>query len=256
MLLGLGVSTLLWFSLLYKAQLNRRKGKICKVPKNIRGCGGDDEQPEIKAQPLTAEQQMMNEAFANIQMPYMQSKYKEYQDIYQPMTKSLGASISKQLSEPLTLPEDVWNNIWQKSKANTIQGYNETRQTAGERLAGKGMLNQPVSEKYFQNLDLAQAKSIESLAIDMAIQQWTEKKTAQQQAIANASNFVSGAPNFTISPQVPQYYTTQNSGNDYSGLLGAVGTGAGAIVGSSYGQPWIGAMIGQQAGSGLSTLFQ
>jgi hypothetical protein len=80
------------------------------------------------------------------------------------------------------------------------------------------MLGQGPTEKYMQNLDLSQAKSMEDMAVDMAIQQWTEKKSAQQQATQNMMTYQSMQPQFNL--QMPQ--STVSTEPATQGLLGGM----------------------------------
>ena len=196
-------------------------------------CGNKkDDQPTINQVPLTAQQTQQNELFSNVQVPWAQSQYKLYQDTYEPQARSLGNVLGEQLKSPTLMPDQYWNNAYQTQAGNITGQYDKLRQTGTERAAGSGMLGQGPTEKYMQGLDLAQGKSMEDMAVDMAIQQWTEKKTAQQQAISNMGNFVNQQPMFGIQPAVPQYYTqappqqTDWMGNITQGL-GMVNTGMG-----------------------------
>jgi hypothetical protein len=226
----------------------------------------EEKQPEILySTPPEYAKQM--ELFSGIQEPYIKSQYQLYKDVYEPGVRSLGGELGDQLKQPLQLPEDVWANIWQKSAANVKNEYDPLRQQAGERFAGKGMLNQPVTEKYFQNLDLSQAKSMETMAVDMAIQEWTEKKTAKQQAIQNSMAFQGYQPTFNLPMPTSTAYTKpgDTSGTDF-GSMGALG-GAGALGLASLLVPGTGiglagltgaqlAGIGGLGGYGLGSLFE
>jgi hypothetical protein len=210
-------------------------------------CGGKEKQPEVSwsQSPEYAKQQ---ELFTKYQEPYMASQYNLYQDVFEPQARSLGQKLGNQLNQPLSLPDDIWNSLWQKGRENVGAEYGNIRQSASERAAGSGMLGQGPTEKYFQNLDLSQAKSMESLAADMAIQEWMEKKTSQQQAIQNSMGYQGMQPSFNLQMPTSQQVVSQDEG--YGGLLGGLGGVGGALLGAWMGGP-AGAAVGYSAGSSL-----
>ena len=231
------------------------------------------------------------ELFEGIQAPWMKSQFGLYGDIFEPQMRELGGmlgeqakagpsqyitqlgnKLTQQLDQPLQLPQDVWQNIWQQGAERVTGQYQPLRQKAGERAAGAGMLGQGPTENYFQNLDLAQAKSMEDMAIDMAIQEWTEKKSAQQQSIQNMQQFIpleeysrqqpiqnlmqfqGLQPQFNI-PMPSSIPYTQEMEEDFEWDWGSMLTGGltGAAAGFAMGGPvgaGIGAVVGG-AGGGL-----
>lgn len=224
---------------------------------------GKTQQPQIQQISLTPEQEQLNKLFSSIQVPYAQSQYKLFQDIFEPQTRSLGGMLGQDLSQPMTLPEETWSNIWQKSRERTLGEFAPIEQRATERFYGN-QTPEGAREKYFSGLDIQKAKSIEDLAINQAIQEWSEKKVAKQQAIENQLRFLGYQPSFNITPQVPQYYSSMPQGSNYSGLgagigsvLGGVGGGltALALPGSQAFLVPMGASMGGALGSGIGGLW-
>ena len=160
--------------------------------------------------------------------------------------------------------------------------YEPIRQQASERAAGRGMLGQGPTEKYFQQLDLSQAKSLEDMAVDMAIQQWSDKKQAaemnwqtqlnqnemnfqqqSQEALLNwqaqegaksasqqnALNFLSGQPIFTPNFPTSQAYIPPQA-QKQSGKFGGIGGGLGMLAGGLLAAPTLGMSIPMGAAIG------
>lgn len=223
-------------------------------------CGSsDNEQPQISYS-KSPDYDYQKQLFSSIQEPYMQSQYKLYQDVFEPQMRSLGGILGEDLKNPMTLPEDVWANIWNKSREKTVGEYGKLKQGATERAAGSGMLGQGPTEKYMQQLDLSQAKSIEDLAVDTALAEWQERKSARQTAISNMSQFLNATPQFNLN--LPGYdVTTGLSGGSDSGKFSMLGTGLGALAGGLLAAPTggmsipIGAAIGAGVGGGVGSLF-
>ena len=133
-------------------------------------CGNKkDDQPTIQQIPFNQYQEQQNQLFSDVMVPWTKSRYEMSQNVYDPLSRQLGQELGNQLKSPMSLPEDVWANLWQKQSANVAGEYNKTRQSGTERAAGSGMLNQGPTEKYMQSLDLAQGKSMEDMAVSMAI---------------------------------------------------------------------------------------
>jgi hypothetical protein len=217
--------------------------------------GGDDnEQPTIQYS-----EPPKSELYSSVQEPWSKSQYQLYQDVFEPTTRSLGGILGEQLTQPLSLPEDVWSNLWQKARAKTVGEYGQVRQQATERAAGSGMLGQGATEKYFQNLDLSQAKSIEDLAVDMSIAEWNEKKQAQQQALSNAMNFVNQQPVFNLPYSTANAYSSMGdtSSGNYSGLGTGIGMLGGALLAPLTGGLSIpmGAMLGGSLGGSIGGMI-
>lgn len=217
----------------------------------------EQEQPEIRyQQPPEYGYQM--QLFKDIQEPYMRGQYGLYRDIFEPQMRELGGVLGEQLKQPLSLPEDVWANIWQRGRERAVGEFEPLRQQATERAAGRGMLEQGPTERYFQTLDIAQAKSIEDTAIDMAISEWTEKKQAREQAIAQSTGFLGYQPQFGLPMPTSQPYTYQPPGREpepwerYMGIVGDPGGSYLGLYGSGAQQT---SPISGLLGGGLGKLF-
>lgn len=224
--------------------------------------------------------------FEDIQEPYMKSQQALYQDVFEPQTRALGGvlgdqlkdpytdlmkqmqtKLGGQLDQPLSLPQDVWANMWQQARERTVGEYGKARQSATERAAASGTLGQGATDRYFQGLDIQQAKSVEDIAVDMVIKEWGEKKAAQQQSIENVGrflpqemqakqyatgnlmNFMGLQPQFNIPMPQSQAYTQgqQSGGSDWvSSLLQS----APGIITAVGGMNWGG---GAGGGTGMET---
>lgn len=250
-------------------------------------CGSKKSEPpqvQYTTPPQPAEQVALRN---EVEIPYYKSKYQQYLNLYEPLERQIGGKIGSELATPrmpatldlpqFTLPEDQYNQIWQQGRERISGGYQPLRQQASERAAGRGMLGQGPTEKYFQQLDLSQAKSLEDMAVDMAIQQWGDKKQAaemnfQQQsqedllnwqaregAISasqqNALNFLSGQPIFTPNFPTSQAYIPPQAAAGKSGSQRFGGAMSGAVAGGAAGAPFgpwgagIGAGIGALGGA-------
>lgn len=212
----------------------------------------ESSQPTISWQ-QSPEYQYQMDLFKQIQDPWMKSQYGLYKDVFEPQTRQLGGVLGEQLRQPLSLPEDVWANTWQKGKANVAAQYAPMEQKATERAAGSGMLGQGATEKYMQQLDLSKAKSIEDMSIDMAIQEWNEKKQAKQQAISNMMAFQGLQPQFNLQMPQSQMFVQQPS-QQQRGNYGGLGSlaGAAALGGLSLLVPGTGIGIGGLTGGQLA----
>lgn len=255
-------------------------------------CGNKKEEPpqvQYTSPPVSAEQtQLLNE----VQIPYYKSKYQQYLDLYQPLERQIGGKIGSELTTPrmpdtlnlpqFTLPEDQYSQLWQQGRERIVGGYQPLRQQASERAAGRGMLGQGPTEKYFQQLDLSQAKSLEDMAVDMAIQQWSDKKQmaelnfqqksqealfnwqaqegAKSASQQNALNFLSGQPIFTPNFPTSQAYIPPQA-QKQSGKFGMLGAGLGMLGGALLAAPTggmsipMGAAIGGSLGLGAGSMF-
>lgn len=193
--------------------------------------GDKEETPQVQySQPPEYQKQM--ELFNKYQEPYMAKQFGLYQDIFEPQTRFLGGILGEEMKQPMSLPEDVWSNIWQKGRERTTAEYTPITQKATERFAGQGT-PQGAREKYFQSLDLSKAKSLSDLAIDMSIQEWTEKKVAKQQSLSNMQAYLTGQPAFSIPMPTSQAYTNQpqqGGGNDWMGGVGSILQGVGSVA--------------------------
>ena len=266
-------------------------------------CGGKKSEPpqvQYTTPPQPAEQVTLRN---EVEIPYYKSKYQQYLNLYEPLERQIGGKIGSELATPrmpatldlpqvnfpqFTLPEDQYNQIWQQGRERISGGYQPLRQQASERAAGRGMLGQGPTEKYFQQLDLSQAKSLEDMAVDMAIQQWSDKKQAaemnwqtqlnqnemnfqqqSQEALLNwqaqegaksasqqnALNFLSGQPIFTPNFPTSQAYIPPQAAAGKSGSQRFGGAMSGAVAGGAAGAPFgpwgagIGAGIGALGGA-------
>ncbi len=220
----------------------------------LRFKGGSPE-PEIKT--VTPEQTPEQRAFyEDVYKPFYESQFSQYKDIFEPSSRELGGLLQAQLTQPFQLPEDVWTKSWQKARERTLGEFKPIERQATQRLAGTGALDTSgAAAKYFEKLDIAKAKSIETLAIDQAIAEWTEKKQASQLSKENMFRYLGYQPSFDMSLPANQYFMTQGQGGGDGFNFGGAGVGAmsGATAGSAFG-PWgtgIGAVVGGISG-GLS----
>jgi len=211
---------------------------VFDVPRSIRGGGGgdDDDGGSVEyTQPPEYDEQM--EMFQDIQKPWIYGQSELYKDIFEPQMRELGGLLGDRMKQPLTLPEDVWSNLWQKGQSNVLNQYDNLRDKGSERAAGRGMLGQGPTENYMQNLDLQQAKSIDDMAVEMAMMEWNEKKMAQQQATGNMMNYLQMQPAFNIPLPGSQPFTQAGNARSATGGWGGAASGAvsGAYAGSQMG---------------------
>lgn len=164
-------------------------------------------------QPAKELQALQIQQYKNIGMPYEQSlydlwktygqpqteeQYKIFQEYGIPAEKALAGKISAGLEQPLQLPQDVWDKIWQQARERTLSEYAPVERMTTQRLAAKGGLEQGPADVLFKDIELSKTKSVESLAINQAIQEWTEKKTAQQQAYENVFKMLGYQPTTNV----------------------------------------------------------
>jgi hypothetical protein len=179
---------------------------------------------------LTSEQ---SDYYNNIYKPYTTSQYQQYKDVYEPSSRQLGGELQAQLSQPLSLPEDVWNKTWQQSKEKIGAQFDTSSRQLSQRLASTGAIGSSgQANKAFQQLDYQKQKSIETQAIDHAIAEWTEKKQAKQQSISNMQSYLSGQPSFNMQLPSEQGYITQDSQPFWQQLILA-GIGGGSQIASA-----------------------
>ncbi len=198
----------------------------------IRFKGKKPEPPSIQyTQP--PEYKEMMDLFKRYQTPFMESQYNVYKDVYEPTSRQIGGIVQRDLTEPFQIPEDVWSKVWQKSRERTLAEYNPIEQRMTERFAGAGALDTSGQvQKWFGDVELSKAKSIEDLAVNQAIQEWEQKRIAKQQSMTNAFQFLTGEPQFNVPmPQSTSYVSpgSTNAGFDVGGMFGG-GLGGGLMA--------------------------
>ena len=162
--------------------------------------------------PTKALEALQLQQYKDITMPYQQSIYDLWKQYGQPQTaeqykifgevglpaeRTLAEKLRAGLEQPLQLPQDIWDKIWQQAREKTYGEYAGVEQKTSQRLAATGGLGQGPAQSLFKDIELGKAKSIESLAINQAIAEWTEKKTAQQTAYENVFKLLGYTPGTT-----------------------------------------------------------
>lgn len=138
------------------------------------------------------------------QLQYTQSPWEQqYHDFLDPSIRQLGGQLQSDLTQPFSLPEEFWQGLWQKGRERTLNEYAPIDRRQTQRFASTGALDSSgQAQKWFGDLELSKAKSIEDLAIEQTLNEWNEKKMAKQQAITNMGNFVNSSGNW---PQQQAY---------------------------------------------------
>ncbi len=199
------------------------------------------------------------EQYKNIQMPYTQDiydlwkdygkaqtteQYKIFGDVGLPAERELATQLKESLTQPLSLPQDIWDKVWQQAREKSLAEYAPIEQRTSQRLAASGGIGQGPAESLFKDIELSKAKSIETIAIDQAISEWNEKKAAKQQAYENVFRLLGYTPSTTApstatsgvgvqQPYVAQPYQTSGVGegiasfiNNVSPLASLMGSGS------------------------------
>jgi len=202
----------------------------------IRTKGKEPKAPEIKYA-TAPEYGTQMELFKKYQEPYLESQEKLYSEIFEPTTRQIGGLLQADLTEPFQLDENVWTDIWQRARERTLGEFEPIERRTTQRLAGKGALDTSGQAlKAFQDIDLSKAKSIEDLAVDQAIAEWTEKKSAKQQSYSNIFNYLGATPSFNIPmPQAQPYIQPGEEGE----------LNVGQQIGSWFAPPYADTLRGQ-----------
>ncbi len=133
--------------------------------------------------------------FKDVTDPQQRSNFALFQDVFEPSTRAMGGRLAADLTEPLQLPQDQWDKIWQTSKDRAVSAYEPISRQASQRFAGAGSLESSGAvQNYFKDLDLSKAKNIEDLAVNQALQEWGQKINAKQQATENSFRFLGYQP--------------------------------------------------------------
>lgn len=208
------------------------------------GCGGSGGEIEYSQPP---EYQYQMDLFKQIQEPYMRSQFDLYNTSFAPAIKQAGETAMEGIKDPMALPEnwkdtlfpqDYWDKTWQQSREKTLAEYAPIERQTSRRVAATGGIGQGPANQLFSDIEAKKAKSIETLAIDQAINQWQELKTAQAQAYTlkqnayqNALNYLQFQPAFNIPMPSSQAYITPHKAGvgevlsnifmPYTGISGA-----------------------------------
>lgn len=197
--------------------------------------------------------------YENYTKPFTQEQFDLYRNLYEPGIRQLGGQLSQDLTQPFQLPQDVWDKVWQQGRERTLSQYAPIERAQTQRFASTGALdNSGQVNKFFGDLELSKAKSIEDLAVEQAIQEWTQKTQAKQQAISNYGNFLQSSPTLqSFGYNIPGQDTVLTGGSrsnqgQYAGLTGAAGA-----VGAGFLSGWNPEMmkVGYGVGSGVGQTF-
>lgn len=273
------ISLLAWCFLFRYAHKHPIRG----VSFNLRGGGGDDNSAEEAAAyekavaPNREYQALMNEAFKNYYMPYIQDvsglwnqygkstaieQQKIYQDISLPAYRTLGEKLSSDLATPWDESEmgSVYDKVWQKAQERTASQWAPIEAQTSQRLAGAGALETGAALKTGTDIEFQKYKSNESLAIEQAINEYNAKATAKQQSYSNIFSYLGLQPQTdtgaltglsSYSPEViPSYVAQEGEGGNYGGIGAGVGAVAGGLAGTFL-LPGVGTVAGAQIGSAL-----
>ena len=130
-------------------------------------------------------------------LPQTTEQYKIFGEQVLPAEKELATQLGANLTQPLQLPQEVWDKIWQQTREKTLAEYAPIEQRTTQRLASTGGIGGGPGESLFKDIELSKAKSIESMAIEQAINEWTEKKAAKQQSYENIFKMLGYTPGTT-----------------------------------------------------------
>lgn len=222
-------------------------------------CVGDDgnaeEEYNKSVQPARDYQADMQQLFKETYKPYVQdisslwSQYgkpiqqgqlENYQNVSLPLLGTLGNKISSDVNTPWDESEmkSVFDKIWQQTREKTAAEFDPITQRTSQRLAGAGALDTGASIKAFGDIEQNKYKSLETQAIDQALQEFNVKNTAKQQSYTNAFQYLSNSnPSLNTSaitgvgnwqPEVIPSYIEQNQ--DLTAPL----IGAGGSLGSAW----------------------
>jgi len=146
--------------------------------------------------------------------PQIASQYGLYKDVFEPATRSLGGELTADLGKEYSLGKDLESSIWRKGKERLAGQHKLTEQSATERFAGAGMLDQGPAFSYFNKLDEQYTKSFEDLAVDQSIWEYGQKYQEKQDRYGNMSNFLSKAPGgYSPAINTPNATSTQGMVN-------------------------------------------
>lgn len=264
-------------------------------------CGGgedtsdQEEQYNAAVQPARDYQADMQKLFKEAYIPYIQDQsglwstygkpiaegqLKTYMDVGLPAYRDLGNKLSSDVTTPWdeSAMKSVFDKIWQQTREKTAAEYAPIEQRTSQRLAGAGALDTGASIKAFGDIEQSKYKSLETQAIDQALQEYNVKATAKQTSYENMfkylnyqpsvnSGAISGVGNYQ--PQVIPPYIDNSAQSDLSGLGTGVGSLAGLGIGaalapatgglslaSSLMYPMVGSAVGSMAGGGFGSLIK
>lgn len=235
--------------------------------------GGDDDDSEAKYETAVAPsreyQADMQQLFKEVYKPYVQDISGLWTEYGKPIkTEQMQAyqGVLPKLVSDVQTPWDesemksVFDKIWRQTRERTAAEYAPIEQRTSQRLAGAGALDTGASMKMFGDIEQAKYKSLETQAIDMALQEYNVKAQAKQQSYSNLFAGLNYQPLDTGAitgvggwkPEViPPYIAGEEGGWSWGGMgAGALsGAGTGAMLGGP-----LGAVIGGVAGAGLGGL--
>ncbi len=119
-----------------------------------------------------------------------------FKDVFDPQLRAFAPRIQQQLDQPLSLPQEVFDELFQRGRERIGREFGVLEEKTTQRLAGAGpgVLRGGQAQQLFGEIERERVRSVEDLAIDQAIFEFQEKKIAQQQAFENAFRFIGGAP--------------------------------------------------------------
>lgn len=180
--------------------------------KGALGIGSAGLEAYLSGEELEKQREFYEELYAP-QKAYQEKQLKLFEDIFEPTSRQIGGLLQAQLTEPFQLPEDLWAKTWQKARERTMAEFAPVERRTTQRLAGIGGLDvHGQAQKLFGDIETQKVKSIESLAVEQAISEWTEKKQAKQQSFENVFKYLGYEP----SVSTPTTYPYQMQ--DYSGI--------------------------------------
>jgi hypothetical protein len=174
--------------------------------------------------------------------PIQESQLKTYQDVGLPAYRTLGEKVSADVATPWNESEmkSVFDNIWKQTRERTAAEYSPIEQRTSQRLAGAGALDTGASIKAFGDIEQSKYKSLETQAIDMALQEFNVKNQMKQQSYSNLFKYLGGQPNVNTSaitspnyqPElIPPYTAPAQQPFNWGGMMGGLGSMMGGLGG-------------------------
>lgn len=166
-------------------------------------------------------QKKQSELFTDLGVPLLESQFQDYMnlerpleqeqrnlvsDIFLPSTRSLGGKLASDLTSPFQFPQEDFNRAFQSAKTRTMEGFEPARRNLSNQLAARGVTSEMsgAAGKEFRDIDIQQARSIEQVAVEQALQEFNYTQQSKQQSIENMFRFLGRQPSFG-SPSLPGF---------------------------------------------------
>ena len=216
--------------------------------------------------------------------PQTEERYKQAGEVFLPAQRALGGKLAADVESPWLDTKPIFEDIWRRTREKTAAEWKPIEERTSQRLAGAGALDTGAAIKEFGNIEQGKYKSLETQAIDQALQEFNLQNQAKQSSYENMFRYLGGQPSVGGVPEISPY-TAQSPAFDMSGMgqvgqwggpevippyvdktqksdMGGLGVGLGMLAGGLLAAPTggmsipMGAMIGGAMGGGAGSMIK